>query len=138
MTNTQSKVSQVVPPSPTNVFQLEADLRKIGNQPEITYKYLRQIEPEAYANIFQNSLEPDILSQILYTINISFTKNETPTLILEILRSLASVRRFDMAVMFMSSPQKKVLQELFDFLHKANMDKSSTDALQKKYKVCDA
>lgn len=34
-------------------------------------------------------------------------RNEEPAVILETLRSLASVRRFDMAVMFMSSPEKK-------------------------------
>lgn len=30
-----------LPPSPTNSFQLEADLRKIGDQPEVIYRYLR-------------------------------------------------------------------------------------------------
>lgn len=30
-----------VPPAPTNSFQLEADLRKIGKQPEVIYRYLR-------------------------------------------------------------------------------------------------
>ncbi|XP_055367090.1 RNA polymerase II-associated protein 3 isoform X2 [Betta splendens] len=30
-----------LPPPPTNSFQLEADLRKIGEQPEVIYRYLR-------------------------------------------------------------------------------------------------
>lgn len=30
-----------LPPPPANSFQLEADLRKIGNQPEVIYRYLR-------------------------------------------------------------------------------------------------
>jgi len=34
-------------------------------------------------------------------------RTESPDLILGILGSLASVRRFDMAVMFMSTPEKK-------------------------------
>ncbi|KAM4614926.1 RNA polymerase II-associated protein 3 [Polymixia lowei] len=125
----------VLLPAPTSSFQLEADLRKIRNQPGMIYRYLRQIKPEGYAKIFQNSLEADILSQILRTLNDFYTKNEAATLILEILKSLASVKRFDMAVMFMSSPEKKVLQELFDFLHKANLDGSSVRTLQKKYGV---
>lgn len=33
--------TEVVPPAPTNSFQLEADLRKIGNGPEVIYKYLK-------------------------------------------------------------------------------------------------
>ena len=30
---------------------------------------MQQVEPEAYASIFQNSLEPDILNQILNTLH---------------------------------------------------------------------
>ncbi|XP_070709764.1 RNA polymerase II-associated protein 3 [Pempheris klunzingeri] len=124
-----------LPPPPTNSFQLEADLRKIRHQPEVIYRYLRQIQPEAYANIFQNSLEPDILYQILRTLHDFYLKNEAPAITLEVLRSLADVRRFDMAVMFMSSSEQKVLKELFDFLHQADLEASSVTALQKKYGV---
>lgn len=123
------------PPPPTNSFQLEADLRKIGNQPEVIYRYLRQIKPDAYANIFLNSLEPDILNVILRTLHGFYIKNEAPAVTLEILGSLASVRRFDMAVMFMSSPEKKVLKDVFDFLHQAELKGLSVTALQKKYGV---
>uniref|UniRef100_A0A8C4HWX3 RNA polymerase II-associated protein 3 n=1 Tax=Dicentrarchus labrax TaxID=13489 RepID=A0A8C4HWX3_DICLA len=122
-----------LPPPPTNSFQLEADLRKIGKQPEVIYRYLRQIKPDAYVNIFHHSLEPDILNQILRILHCFYIKNEAPTTTLEILKSLASVRRFDMAVMFMSSPEKKVLKEVFDFLHQAELEGSAVTALQKKY-----
>uniref|UniRef100_A0A8C9YW13 RNA polymerase II-associated protein 3 n=1 Tax=Sander lucioperca TaxID=283035 RepID=A0A8C9YW13_SANLU len=124
-----------LPFPPTNSFKLEADFRTIGNQPEVIYRYLRQIKPEAYATIFHSSLEPDILNQILRTLHGFYIKNEAPAVTLEILRSLASVRRFDMAVMFLSSPEKKVLKELFDFLHQAELEGSSVTALQKKYGV---
>ncbi|XP_034529880.1 RNA polymerase II-associated protein 3 [Notolabrus celidotus] len=133
-TNPSPSVPEL-PPPPTNSFQLEADLRKIGNQPEVIYNYLKQIKPEAYTNIFQNSLEPDILNKILRTLHGFYIANEAPAVTLEILRSLASVRRFDMAVMFMSSPEKKVLKELFDSLHQAELEASSITALQKKYGV---
>ncbi|CAJ1054464.1 RNA polymerase II-associated protein 3 [Xyrichtys novacula] len=124
-----------LPPPPTNSFQLEADFRKIGNQPEVIYKYIRQIKPEEYVNIFQNSLEPDILNKILKTLHGFYITNEAPATTLEILRSLASVRRFDMAVMFMSSSEKKVLKELFDFLHQTELEASSITALKKTYGV---
>ncbi|XP_064795727.1 RNA polymerase II-associated protein 3-like isoform X1 [Oncorhynchus masou masou] len=127
--------TEVIPPAPTNSFQLEADLRKIGNGPEVIYKYLKQIQPQAYAKIFQSSLEPDILNQILRTLQSFYIKQEEPPVILEILRNLAGVRRFDMAVMFMSIPEKKVLQELFDFLRQAGLEDVSVGALQKKYGV---
>ena len=46
-----------------------------------------------------------------------FRRNETPALILGILTSLASVRRFDMAIMFMSSTEKKGTIYNFFYLH---------------------
>ncbi|XP_022045045.1 RNA polymerase II-associated protein 3 [Acanthochromis polyacanthus] len=130
-----SATEMELPPPPTNSFQLESDFRKIGKQPQVIYRYLRQITPEAYAKIFHNSLEPDILNQILRTMQEFYIKNEAPAVTMETLSSLASVRRFDMAVMFMSSSEKKVLKELFDFLHQAELDGSSVAALQKKYGV---
>uniref|UniRef100_A0A4W4EJA8 RNA polymerase II-associated protein 3 n=1 Tax=Electrophorus electricus TaxID=8005 RepID=A0A4W4EJA8_ELEEL len=104
---------EVIPPCPTNSFQLEADLRKIGDQPEARYKYLKQIQPDAYQKIFQNSLEPDILNKILKVLQSFYIKNEEPSVILAILNSLSSVKRFDMAVMFMSSAEKKGILFLY-------------------------
>uniref|UniRef100_A0AAV2IX03 RNA polymerase II-associated protein 3 n=1 Tax=Knipowitschia caucasica TaxID=637954 RepID=A0AAV2IX03_KNICA len=124
-----------LPPPPLNSFQFEADLRKIGSQDEIIYSYVKQIKPEAYQKIFHNSLEPCILNQILQTLHTFYIKNETPALTFEILHNLASVRRFDMAVMFMSSAEKKVLKELFDFLHQSHLESSSVTSLQKKYGI---
>ncbi|XP_019751906.1 RNA polymerase II-associated protein 3 isoform X1 [Hippocampus comes] len=124
-----------LPPPPGKSFQLEADLRTIGNQPEVVYRYLKQIKPEAYARIFQSSLEPHILTQIVQTLRDFFIQNESADVTWEILKSLSSVRRFDTAVMFMSSSEKKVLKEVFDFLHLANVDASSVTALQTKYGV---
>ncbi|XP_034434552.1 RNA polymerase II-associated protein 3 isoform X1 [Hippoglossus hippoglossus] len=133
-TNTPSLVTDL-PPPPTSSFQLEADIRKIGKQPEVIYRYLRQIKAESYVKILQNSLEPDILNQILTTLHEFYTKNETPAVILEILSSLSNVRRFNMAVMFMSSTEKKALKDLFDFLHRAELEESAVALLQKKYGV---
>ncbi|GAA6100211.1 RNA polymerase II-associated protein 3 [Tachysurus ichikawai] len=126
---------QVIPPAPTNSFQLEADLRKIGNCPERTYQYLKQIQPDAFSTIFQNSLEPDVLSKILKVLQCFYTKNEDPSVILAILKSLSIVRRFDMAVMFMSSAEKQVLQELFQCISHAGLEDDSVQMLKKKYGV---
>ncbi|KAI2665650.1 RNA polymerase II-associated protein 3 [Labeo rohita] len=123
---------EVIPPPPSNSFQLEADLRKISRQPQSTYRYLKQISPDAYPKIFQNSLEPDVLNLILKTFHSCF-QHEDASLLLDVLRNLASVRRFDMAVMFMSSAEKKILQELFDQIHSAGLGDASVQDLQKKY-----
>ncbi|XP_043964407.1 RNA polymerase II-associated protein 3 [Gambusia affinis] len=125
--------SSDVPPAPSNSFQLESDLRKLSKQPDAVYRYLRQISPSAYGQIFQNSLEPDLLNQILRTLHDFFIGNEPPTSILETLGGLAGVRRFDMAIMFMTPQEKKVLTELFDFLLQAQLDQPTVSDLQKKY-----
>ncbi|KAL7868456.1 hypothetical protein SRHO_G00098400 [Serrasalmus rhombeus] len=134
--STSSSVQpEVIPPPPTNSFQLEADLRKIGDHLEVSYKYLKQIQPEAYEKIFQNSLEPDILNKILKVLQSFYIKNEEPSVILAVLKSLSNVRRFDMAVMFMSSVEKKVLQELFECISHAGLENDSVRVLKKKYGV---
>ncbi|XP_068611363.1 RNA polymerase II-associated protein 3 [Brachionichthys hirsutus] len=130
-----SSAVTAVPPPPTSGFQLEAGLRRIGNHPEGIYRYLRQIEPDSYIDIFHNSLEPDTFYQILRTLRGFYIQNEDAAVTLAVLRSLASVRRFDMAVMFMSSSEKKVLKEVFDFLHRSELEGSSVTAVQKKYGV---
>ncbi|XP_077449936.1 RNA polymerase II-associated protein 3 [Stigmatopora argus] len=122
-----------LPPPPSKSFQLEADLRTIGNQPEVVYAYLKQIKPEAYVQIFQSSLEPNILFQILQTIRDFYIKNESAMVTMDILESLSSVRRFDTAIMFMSSSEKEVLKDVFDFLRQAESGRSSVATLQKKY-----
>ncbi|XP_026066123.1 RNA polymerase II-associated protein 3-like [Carassius auratus] len=124
--------AEAIPPPPSNSFQLEADLRKIRRHPQSTYRYLKQISPDAYLKIFQNSLEPDVLNHILRSFHSCF-QAEDASLLLSVLRSLASVRRFDMSVMFMSSAEKKILQELFDWIHRAGAGDASEQDLQKKY-----
>ncbi|XP_016367553.1 RNA polymerase II-associated protein 3 [Sinocyclocheilus rhinocerous] len=124
--------AESIPPPPSSSFQLEADLRKISRHPQSTYRYLKQISPDAYLKIFQNSLEPDVLNHILKTFH-SFFQHEDASLLLAVLRSLASVRRFDVTVMFMSSAEKKLLQELFDWIHSAGLGDASVQGLQKKY-----
>lgn len=137
ISDTQSRPSSAapesIPPPPTNSFQLEADLRKTSCHPQSTYRYLKQISPDAYPKIFQNSLEPDVLNLMLQTFHSFYIQHEDASLLLAVLRSLASVRRFDMAVMFMSSAEKKILQDLFDWILSAGLGDSSVQDLQKKY-----
>ncbi|KAL1275261.1 hypothetical protein QQF64_034884 [Cirrhinus molitorella] len=124
--------AESIPLPPSNSFQLEADLRKISHHPQSTYRYLKQISPDAYPKIFQNSLEPDVLNLILKTFHSCF-QHEDASVLLAVLRNLASVRRFDMAVMFMSSAEKKILQEIFDWIDSAGLGDASVQDLQKKY-----
>ncbi|NWR26834.1 RPAP3 protein, partial [Tachuris rubrigastra] len=96
-----------VPAIPANSFQLESDFRKLKDCPEIMYLYLKQIEPSLYAKLFQKSLDPDLFNQILKILHDFYIEKEEPSLILEILQRLSELKRFDMAVMFMSGSEKK-------------------------------
>ncbi|CAN9508311.1 unnamed protein product [Ophioblennius macclurei] len=124
-----------LPPAPTSSFQMEADLHKIRSQPEAMYRYLKQIEPDAYVKLFHNSLDTNILNLILTTLHDFYRTHEAPAVTLETLSGLSRVRRFDMAVMFISSAEKKVIKDLFDFLRQSELDAPSVAALQKKYGV---
>ncbi|XP_060100944.1 RNA polymerase II-associated protein 3 isoform X1 [Heteronotia binoei] len=57
-----------LPPVPVNAFQLESDFRKLKGFPDQLYAYLKQIDPSLYPNIFQNSLDPEVFSLILKTL----------------------------------------------------------------------
>ncbi|XP_043934756.1 RNA polymerase II-associated protein 3 isoform X2 [Protopterus annectens] len=122
-----------IPPVPSNYFQLEADLRMLKCYPDMKCKYLRQIEPSVYPEIFQKSLEPDVFNQIMDILHQSFTGNEDSSVIFEILRSLSEVKRFDMAVMFMSSSEKNKVQALFDRVLNSGIEEASVRGLMKKY-----
>lgn len=50
-----------LPPPPTNSFQLEAELRKIGQQPEMIYRYLR------VSALFEENRAASVLCNLLVT-----------------------------------------------------------------------
>ncbi|XP_039516555.1 RNA polymerase II-associated protein 3-like isoform X2 [Pimephales promelas] len=128
-----SSSPEPIPPPPSSSFQLEADLRKISRYPQCTYRYLKQISPDAYPQIFQNSLEPDVLNRMLEIFHSFYMQHEEASLLLAVLESLTRVKRFNMAVMFMSSAEKKILQDLFDWIQRAGLGDRSVSDLQKKY-----
>ncbi|XP_064304490.1 RNA polymerase II-associated protein 3 isoform X1 [Phalacrocorax carbo] len=124
-----------VPAIPANSFQLESDFRKLKDCPENMYLYLKQIEPSFYPKLFQKSLDPDLFNQILKILHDFYIEKEEPSLILEILQRLSELKRFDMAVMFMSGSEKKVTQVLFNHLNHMGLKDTSVEELEKKYGI---
>ncbi|NXH65422.1 RPAP3 protein, partial [Rhabdornis inornatus] len=124
-----------VPPIPANSFQLESDFRKLKDCPENMYLYLKQIEPSLYAKMFQKSLDPDLFNQILKILHDFYIEKEDPLLILEILRRLSELKRFGMAVMFMSGSEKKITQVLFNHVNHMGLKDASVEELEKKYGI---
>uniref|UniRef100_A0A8C4WXS5 RNA polymerase II-associated protein 3 n=1 Tax=Eptatretus burgeri TaxID=7764 RepID=A0A8C4WXS5_EPTBU len=125
-----------LPPTPLNAFQLETDLRKLRSRPDMSHRYLKQIEPTTLTKIFQNSLEPDVLYQILHIMEQSFIVHEEPALTFAFMQNLSEVSRFDMATMFMETKETCVANALLD--HAASCPTVNTTKLmelRKKYRV---
>ncbi|KAM6320652.1 RNA polymerase II-associated protein 3 [Aegotheles albertisi] len=124
-----------VPTIPANSFQLESDFRKLKDCPENMYLYLKQIEPSHYPKLFKKSLDPDLFNQILKILHDFYIEKEEPSLILEILQRLSELKRFDMAVMFMSGSEKKITQILFNHVNHMGLKDTCVEELEKKYGI---
>ncbi|KAF3826309.1 hypothetical protein GH733_006423, partial [Mirounga leonina] len=126
-------VTTVLPPVPANSFQLESDFRQLKNSPDMLYQYLKQIEPSMYPKLFQKNLDPDVFNQIIKILHDFYIEKEEPSLIFEILQKLSELKRFDMAVMFMSEPEKKIAHILFNHIDKSGLKDKSVEELKKRY-----
>uniref|UniRef100_A0A8C0T798 RNA polymerase II-associated protein 3 n=2 Tax=Canis lupus familiaris TaxID=9615 RepID=A0A8C0T798_CANLF len=126
-------VTAALPPVPANSFQLESDFRQLKNSPDMLYQYLKQIEPSMYPKLFQKNLDPDVFNQIIKILHDFYIEKEEPSLIFEILQKLSELKRFDMAVMFMSEPEKKIAHVLFNHIDKSGLKDKSIEELKKRY-----
>ncbi|XP_045686055.1 RNA polymerase II-associated protein 3 [Phyllostomus hastatus] len=126
-------ITTVLPPVPANSFQLESDFRQLKSSPDMLYQYLKKIEPSLYPKLFQKNLDPDVFNQIIKILHDFYIEKEKPSLILEILQRLSELKRFDMAVMFMSEPEKRIVRVLFNHIEKSGLKGNSVEELKKRY-----
>ncbi|XP_048221733.1 RNA polymerase II-associated protein 3 [Perognathus longimembris pacificus] len=126
-------LTAVLPPVPANSFQLESDFRQLKSSPDMLYQYLKQIEPSLYPKLFQKNLDPDVFNQIIKILHDFYIEKEKPSLIFEILQRLSELKRFDMAVMFMSESEKKIAHVLFNHIDKSGLKDNSVEELKKRY-----
>ncbi|XP_075863323.1 RNA polymerase II-associated protein 3 isoform X2 [Microcebus murinus] len=117
-------VTIVLPQVPANSFQLESDFRQLKSSPHMLYKYLK---------LFQKNLDPDVFNQIIKILHDFYIEKEKPSLIFEILQRLSELKRFDMAVMFMSETEKKIAHVLFNHIDKSGLEDNSLEELKKRY-----
>ncbi|XP_021565982.1 RNA polymerase II-associated protein 3 isoform X2 [Carlito syrichta] len=126
-------VTTILPPIPANSFQLESDFRQLKSSPNMLYQYLKQIQPSLYSKLFHKNLDPDVFNQIIKILHDFYIEKENPSLILEILQRLSELKRFDMAVMFMSETEKKIAHALFNHIDKSGLKDNSVEELKKRY-----
>ncbi|XP_040834875.1 RNA polymerase II-associated protein 3 isoform X1 [Ochotona curzoniae] len=122
-----------LPPVPANSFQLESDFRRLRSCPDALYQYLKQIEPSLYPKLFQKNLEPDVFNQIIRILHDFYIEKEKPSLIFEVLQKLSELKRFEMAVMFMSEAEKRTVRALLSHVDGAGLGGRPLDDLRKRY-----
>ncbi|XP_069831950.1 RNA polymerase II-associated protein 3 isoform X2 [Dendropsophus ebraccatus] len=122
-----------VPAVPANSFQLESDLRRMKGNTDMLYAYLKQIEPSLYIKLFHKALDPEVFNEIIKILRLKYIENEDADLVLEILKIFSELRRFDMAVMFLSNSEKEDVRALFAYIEKAKKTNDTYAALKKKY-----
>jgi len=123
--------------APKTSGQFQSDWRALQKDPEQLFHYFKQINPESYPKLFQQSIESDTLNKITKLLQDFYIPNGLP--VYKELRYLAEVKRFSMAVMFLSEKDKKVINALLHSVreHKEELNLNDDDvfSLAKKYGV---
>ncbi|CAH1266025.1 RPAP3 [Branchiostoma lanceolatum] len=123
-----------VPGAPATALQMQADWRRLHGYPQLLYQYFKQIPPSMYVKLFQQSLESDILNGIMLLLRDFYLLNEDD--VYNVLKSMSEVKRFNMAIMFMSTKDKQVVVEVFKGLKSlGHQSQQDIEALCKKYGV---
>ncbi|CAH1785180.1 unnamed protein product [Owenia fusiformis] len=112
--DTQTDLSPRIPPVPQSSFQFQTDCKVLKKHKEKFYTYFKAIPPGQYKKLIGNSLESDMLLNILTTLNDYYVPSGAD--VFSELDSLANVQRFTMTVMFMSTAEQKVIKQLLSYL----------------------
>lgn len=110
---------------PKSSGQFQADWRALQKEPDQLFQYFRKINPESYPKLFQQSLESDMLVKITKLLRDFYLSNGLP--MYKELKYLSEVKRFSMAVMFLSDKDKTVIRDLLQSLKQNKEEWKLTD-----------
>ncbi|XP_014238440.1 RNA polymerase II-associated protein 3 [Trichogramma pretiosum] len=79
---------------------------------DFRYEYLKLIIPKNLPEIFKDSMESNIFSDIIIVLNTKFVPNNDK--VYEFLFYLSKIKRFRALVLFMTQSEKEALQNLFE------------------------
>jgi len=101
---------------------------------------LRQLERKRLAKVLSNKLDAPMLNGIIAALSQEIVPQGEENLAWDILEQLSHVERFDMVLLFMSSKEKKELQQLFSKLQASFslqnfVTSDDFDRLRKKYRT---
>ncbi|XP_011502589.1 PREDICTED: RNA polymerase II-associated protein 3-like [Ceratosolen solmsi marchali] len=107
-----TNVTNDLPPPPRSFVEFMTIWRKNASS-DFRHKFLLQITPNDLPDIFKDSLESNLFSEILSILNIEFVSNNDK--VYDLLFYFGKVKRFRALVLFMTQADKKALQNLFNY-----------------------
>lgn len=121
-----------IPARPTTSFQFQAHVKGLSNNLSNLYRYLLQITPQIIPSLLKQQLETETLVSVMRCLKTTTDFN----LVFDYVQQFSKVRRFDMAVMFMSDGEKHELDSLFTVLKDSLPDKKfELDRLVNLYRL---
>ena len=123
-----------VPSVPNTCFQFQADVKKLQPNTKILYQYLLQLNVSCLSCLLKDQLDTDLLLMIIKCFNEHVSPD--PNFVVDFLNNLTKVKRFDMAVMFLSKSDRQLLHSLHQkLLVGAVIDKDGLSRLFQKFKL---
>ncbi|CAE1264470.1 RPAP3 [Acanthosepion pharaonis] len=103
---------QIGPDSDEVPDQLQYYWPHFKKNPKEMYSYLKRISPEQYPQLVSEFVDSEMVTMICSCLKTSFLPDGK--LVIEHLTHLSKVNRFQMAIMFLSPTETKVIKDLFN------------------------
>lgn len=116
-----------VHPVPSTAYQFSASWKSLQGSRKEQYQFLTQIPSQQYKTVLNQLLETSVFGDILSIFRDFYIKQGRSCL--HELQGLSQVSRFSVAVMFLSSSDKSVLEDIFS--HLESVHKEDLDAITK-------
>ncbi|XP_015185919.1 PREDICTED: RNA polymerase II-associated protein 3-like isoform X2 [Polistes dominula] len=115
---------------PKTAVQFIIDWRR-NKSSEYRYRYLKQLPSNSLPQLFQDSMESDIFSEILDILRTEFIPRKNS--VYQYLECLSQIKRFRALVMFINNAEKEGIKTLIEYTK--NTDNISEEKLEKLYEV---
>ncbi|CAB3996685.1 RNA polymerase II-associated 3-like [Paramuricea clavata] len=134
--NGEATIWELTPP--LSSIQFQTTWKRLEKNPELLYSYMKIIPPDHLPKVLGESVESSFLMKI-FSILSDFYVRDCRSVFNE-LKNISQVKRFSMTLMFLSTKEKSVINDLFDYMEKlSDNEKTFTDnelhALKIKYGV---
>lgn len=131
--NQSCKIEEVeidIPSVPKTAVQFLMDWRR-NKSSKYHYQYLKQLPLNSLPNIFQDSMESDIFSEILNTLKVEFIPRKEQ--VYHYIKDLTKVKRFRALIMFISNAEKQDVKVLLEYCK--NIENKPPEEVEELYKI---